>query len=381
MKYAITVFKDSINIGDDIQSYAAMKQLPKVDYFIEREHMNEFIPEDKKKVKTLINGWYIHNRYRFPPSPYIIPFFTSCHFSSLDDMYGVTTEYMEDYAAEYMRRYEPIGCRDKVTETLLSNNGIKTYRSHCLTLTIPKIEGIKKEKKIILVDVSEKIKEKVKETYDGEIKEITHSLDKNKNSKLSYEERMNNVENLLKEYQGAEMVITTRLHCALPNLALEVPVLLIFDDNNYDVVSRIGDFRKLLDYCSEEEFLQGGLEKYFIKAPKKKHLKIRKDLINRIHQFINEKPLVSKLDMEEEFVKNNHRINKLVKIYQTNLYEEREKRFAREQELTNMTYAKEYWEKEYHHLLELYEKEKSKNSSRVKNIIRRGIAKIKKEKK
>lgn len=381
MKYAIIVFKDSINIGDDIQSYAAMKQLPKVDYFIEREHMNEFIPEDKKKVKTLISGWYIHNRYRFPPSPYIIPFFTSCHFSSLDDMYGVTTEYMEDYAAEYMRRYEPIGCRDKVTETLLSNNGIKTYRSHCLTLTIPKIEGIKKEKKIILVDVSEKIKEKVKETYDGEIKEITHSLDKNKNSKLSYEKRMNNVENLLKEYQGAEMVITTRLHCALPNLALEVPVLLIYDDDNYDVVSRIGDFRKLLDYCSEEEFLQGGLEKYFIKTPKKKHLKIRNDLINRIQQFINEKPEVSKLDMEEEFVKNNHRINKLVKIYQTNLYEEREKRFAREQELTNMTYAKEYWEKEYHHLLELYEKEKSKNSSRVKNIIRRGIAKVKKEKK
>lgn len=381
MKYAIIVFKDSINIGDDIQSYAAMKQLPKVDYFIEREHMNEFIPEDKKKVKTLISGWYIHNRYRFPPSPYIIPFFTSCHFSSLDDMYGVTTEYMEDYAAEYMKRYEPIGCRDKVTETLLSNNGIKTYRSHCLTLTIPKIEGIKKEKKIILVDVSEKIKEKVKETYDGEIKEITHSLDKNKNSKLSYEKRMNNVENLLKEYQGAEMVITTRLHCALPNLALEVPVLLIYDDDNYDVVSRIGDFRKLLDYCSEEEFLQGGLEKYFIKTPKKKHLKIRNDLINRIQQFINEKPEVSKLDMEEEFVKNNHRINKLVKIYQTNLYEEREKRFAREQELTNMTYAKEYWEKEYHHLLELYEKEKSKNSSRVKNIIRRGIAKVKKEKK
>lgn len=381
MKYAIIVFKDSINIGDDIQSYAAMKQLPKVDYFIEREHMNEFIPEDKKKVKTLISGWYIHNRYRFPPSPYIIPFFTSCHFSSLDDMYGVTTEYMEDYAAEYMKRYEPIGCRDKVTETLLSNNGIKTYRSHCLTLTIPKIEGVKKEKKIILVDVSEKIKEKVKETYDGEIKEITHSLDKNKNSKLSYEKRMNNVENLLKEYQGAEMVITTRLHCALPNLALEVPVLLIYDDDNYDVVSRIGDFRKLLDYCSEEEFLQGGLEKYFIKTPKKKHLKIRNDLINRIQQFINEKPEVSKLDMEEEFVKNNHRINKLVKIYQTNLYEEREKRFAREQELTNMTYAKEYWEKEYHHLLELYEKEKSKNSSRVKNIIRRGIAKVKKEKK
>lgn len=381
MKYAIIVFKDSINIGDDIQSYAAMKQLPKVDYFIEREHMNEFIPEDKKKVKTLISGWYIHNRYRFPPSPYIIPFFTSCHFSSLDDMYGVTTEYMEDYAAEYMKRYEPIGCRDKVTETLLSNNGIKTYRSHCLTLTIPKIEGIKKEKKIILVDVSEKIKEKVKETYDGEIKEITHSLDKNKNSKLSYEKRMNNVENLLKEYQGAEMVITTRLHCALPNLALEVPVLLIYDDDNYDVVSRIGDFRKLLDYCSEEDFLQGGLEKYFIKTPKKKHLKIRNDLINRIQQFINEKPEVSKLDMEEEFVKNNHRINKLVKIYQTNLYEEREKRFAREQELTNMTYAKEYWEKEYHHLLELYEKEKSKNSSRVKNIIRRGIAKVKKEKK
>ena len=68
MKYGIIVFKETTNIGDDIQSYAAMKQLPRVDYFIERESLNEFISNDNEKVKTIMNGWYMHNRFCFPPS-------------------------------------------------------------------------------------------------------------------------------------------------------------------------------------------------------------------------------------------------------------------------------------------------------------------------
>lgn len=44
MKYGVIVYRDSWNIGDDIQSYAASKLLPRVDEYIDREHLNTFLP-------------------------------------------------------------------------------------------------------------------------------------------------------------------------------------------------------------------------------------------------------------------------------------------------------------------------------------------------
>lgn len=376
MKYGIIVFDKTFNIGDDIQSYAAMKQLPQIDYYIEREKLNEFVSKNGEKVKTIMSGWFLHNRYCFPPSQYIDPLFISCHFSPLDDGSGITHEYMQGYAAEYMKCYEPIGCRDKVTEELFTANQIKVYRSHCLTLTIPKLANIKKEKKIVLTDVSEKIKEKVTSEYSsiGKVKTATHFLDSNKNSKLSYKERMNNVEKLLKEYQSAELVITTRLHCALPCLALGTPVLLIFDHKNQDVVNRIGDYRDLLDYCSEDEFLSYGLEKYFIKEARIDHLEIKKQLCRKIQSFLKKKP--SK-EFNYDLIKNNARINKLITDYQVALYNAREENYAIKRQLVNMEYAKEYWENEFNILLKKYEEIKYKPEPNKKDIVRKNFSKKK----
>ena len=352
MKYGIIVFKETTNIGDDIQSYAAMKQLPRVDYFIERESLNEFISNDNEKVKTIMNGWYMHNRFCFPPSKYIDPLFISCHFSPLNDGMGITKEYMQGYVQEYMKFYEPIGCRDKVTLELLKENNVDTYKSYCLTLTIPKLKNVKKEKKITLVDVSDNIKKKVASEYKNLIKEVTHNLDKSKNEKLSYIERMDNVEKLIYEYQSSELVITTRLHCALPCLAVGTPVLLIYDSKNGDVVNRIEDYISLLDYCSEEEFLQSDLANYLNKKARKDHLKIRDELIKKVQHFINDETSLKK-EFTYDMVKYCHYVNKLVSIYRYNINEEK---FAINNDLINMKYAKEYWEKEFNLLLEKYEK-------------------------
>ena len=35
MKFGLLVYRDSLNIGDDVQSYAAAQFLPQVDYFLE----------------------------------------------------------------------------------------------------------------------------------------------------------------------------------------------------------------------------------------------------------------------------------------------------------------------------------------------------------
>ena len=378
MKYGIIVFNETINIGDDIQSYAALKRMPKVDYYIEREKMNEFISNNGENVKVLFSGWFLHNRYRFPPSPYIDPFFISCHFSSLDDSLGVSKEYISSYVIEYLKRYEPIGCRDTSTKKLLSEKGIDNYLSYCLTLTIPKFEGIKKENKVVLVDVPNGVKEKVNKEYSGNIEEITHTLDKKNNSKLSYEKRIENVERLLKKYQSAEFVITTRLHCALPCLALETPVLFIYDDKNIDIINRISDYIKFFDYCSLEEFLDKDLKKLFVKESRKDHIKIREDLIKRVEKFVNSDNKNNEKDYKLEMVKNLQHINELAVIYEKNHREYIEKFYSLEHDFVNMRYAKEYWEKEFNILLSKYEKLKGKFEDSISKSETNSISKKRK---
>ena len=56
MEYGLLVFKETDNIGDDIQSYAAERFLPKIDYYIDREHLNTFRSDSRNKVAVIMNA-------------------------------------------------------------------------------------------------------------------------------------------------------------------------------------------------------------------------------------------------------------------------------------------------------------------------------------
>ena len=56
MKYGLLVFKETDNIGDDIQAYAAERFLPKVDYYIDRESLNVFMPNNQERVAMIMNA-------------------------------------------------------------------------------------------------------------------------------------------------------------------------------------------------------------------------------------------------------------------------------------------------------------------------------------
>lgn len=82
MKYGLLYYKDTDNIGDDIQTYAQKRFLPRIDYLIDREKIGMFIPEKKELVSVIMNGWYLHNKVAWPPSPYINPLLISMHFTT-----------------------------------------------------------------------------------------------------------------------------------------------------------------------------------------------------------------------------------------------------------------------------------------------------------
>lgn len=286
MKYGMIVFKETRNIGDDIQSYAAKRFLPKIDYYIEREELTEFIPETDSLVTCILNGWYCHDKTALPPSPFINPLMLSMHLT--DELKEKKPRYFTQYFLDYLKGHQPIGLRDDLIKKYLDDSDIQNYFSGCLTLTLERFKGVKKNNSICAVDIDTDLLLKLKKVSGYNVIEKTHTLYE-KNEKLTYDERMKNVEDLLKTYQACELVITTRLHCALPCLGLGVPVLLIYDDSVKDIKNRLGNYTDFLNYCTKKEF-KNNIKKYLENIPKNpsKHIKYRNELIKRCENFIEE---------------------------------------------------------------------------------------------
>ena len=127
-------------------------------------------------------------------------------------------------------------------------------------------------------------------------------------TRRTFKEAMDEIESLLTLYQNAHCVITTRLHCALPCLAMGVPVLLIIDKTES---SKMGDlnrfdfFLNMLHTTSPMDFRNGTNKFNILDPPDNKELyKIyRRDLIRRVNNFINSTNIETKenfIDPEEQ---------------------------------------------------------------------------------
>ena len=46
-----------------------------IDYIIEREELDVFVPEEEVLVSVIMNGWFLYHKSYCLPSPYINPFF------------------------------------------------------------------------------------------------------------------------------------------------------------------------------------------------------------------------------------------------------------------------------------------------------------------
>jgi len=241
MKYGLLYYKDTDNIGDDIQTYAQKQFLPRIDYLIDKEQLNIFVPKEKEYVATIMNAWYLHNKAAWPPSPYIKPLLTSMHFSVNPRLNG-GDDYIKGMGAEYLKKYGPVGCRDEETVKRLTNSGIPTYFSGCMTLTIKPFENLERKDYICAVDVDSKVVEKIKASTNREVKVITHKVNPEEISQKTFEQRMLDVEELLKTYAQAHAVVTSRLHTMLPSVAVGTPAILVH----------------------KEEYEKGRLETFFI---------------------------------------------------------------------------------------------------------------------
>ena len=285
-KYGLVYYHSTENIGDDIQSYAFARFMPSVDYLVDRENLDAF-QTSGERIYTPIFGWLMHSPLNFPPSVYLATDIISFHMAKPFNSYGYL----------YLKQHEPIGCRDTATLERLGALGIDAYFSGCVTLTLERFSNATPHGKIVLVDVPETVEAYVK-TQGADYLTRTHAVP-NEN-KPSWAERTAAVEELLRLYQGARLVITTRLHAALPTLALGVPVLLVRDD--FD--SRFTPYLEHVRHLTVAEFLAGGYDLYNIVGNSNTHLKLRQELIARIKKLFKDRsplPLVEEKEILKDY--------------------------------------------------------------------------------
>jgi hypothetical protein len=206
------------NLGDDMQTLAALQYAPDAK-FVRRDK----IGSERRKLAVIMNAWWMEGS-DFPPKDNIVPLPISMHI------------WNHKMDIEWFRKHQPIGCRDLYTQEYLKLNGIETYFSGCLTLTFPPYEG--EREGIIYVD---KVPDKWKKTGS----DIIYTTHYNKGGdRMSTDKRLKLAEEKLELYRKAKLVITKRLHVALPCLGMGTPVVVNKDvwanerfsgyDLNYD---------------------------------------------------------------------------------------------------------------------------------------------------
>lgn len=293
MKYGILLNKNNLNIGDDIQAFALAQFLPRVDYLVDREEIDDFRPDEEEPVAIIMNAWYMWRKWNWPPSKYIVPKFIGFHYADhqLAKQPGspVKYEFLNGLGGEYLKAYQPIGCRDEYTRSQLEKLGIESYFSGCITMTLPKMpETNNKGTYICLVDIHPTAEKKIRDLLKGtniKVKTVTHNRERNYD--MTWEEREKFTTDLLTLYQNARCVVTKRLHCALPCLAMEVPVFLVKDMQD-DI--RFTPYYDFLHRTTVKDLLADQYDYDFVNPPaNKENYKVYREQIIRDAQcFIEE---------------------------------------------------------------------------------------------
>jgi hypothetical protein len=274
------------NLGDEIQTLAALRFLPRVDAWAHRERLDEFTAKERHLI--ILNGWFLDCPEHWPPSASLRPLFISFHLTRVISRLNTlkiapdSTVLHSAAGLDYLKRHEPIGARDLDTLEQLRGAGLSAYFSGCLTLTLQAREHSQARENVYAVDLPDEVFGYFSKAYDGAITRLSH-----RDTELSDAARFERASALLQLYAGAKAVITCRLHCALPCLAFNTPVLFI--ENAKDSY-RFDGLRELTRHTTVRDVLRNGCE-FDLRSPSPNGDKwhaLRDDLVTRCEAFIKE---------------------------------------------------------------------------------------------
>lgn len=213
MKFANLIVDSKVvkNIGDDMQIFAI-------------EYLYKYMGIDYNTVcripvseLRLYSGEDVILPINFPfqgmvkLSENIIPVYIGLSLYS-----GCVAELMQ------LRKYEPIGCRDIYTYYELQKRGIDAYVNGCLTMTLPKNKNSTCGDKYFIVDAPDKLMPYIPEYIIQNAEYVRHVYFDDELDKVNEEYTRRLYDKYKRE---AKMVITSRMHCAIPCIAAGIPTI------------------------------------------------------------------------------------------------------------------------------------------------------------
>jgi hypothetical protein len=128
---------------------------------------------------------------------------------------------------EYLKCYEPIGCRDRFTCDVLTKHKIRAYVNGCLTACLPKREFAVAKEKTFVVDCSQEIIDRIPSDKKANVMLASHIGRKPSDLSVRQFSELEKAKEVYCTYLNeASLVITSRLHCASPCMAAGIPVIL-----------------------------------------------------------------------------------------------------------------------------------------------------------
>ena len=301
----------SRNIGDYIQTKAVIDMIHPINHkVLDREGLNKF---KGSKLKTIINGWFMENPKNWPPNNNISPLFISFHINP-----SAKKDLLKPESLNYLKQHEPIGCRDTYTQNLLHKNGIKSYYSSCITTTFTRDKYLTNKTQpegVIVIGAFDRLNPSIdfSSIYTLLLSLIKYPIHKLKYllKKQSFENHLRNqnivvkryqqitkrkisshnqglklANDMLKEIAKSEIIITSRIHAALPALAMGLKVIFINEGLSHkNHKTRIEDVNKFFMTVSLEEFFMTNLETIQKRTDHKVYFKKIKETITK---FMNE---------------------------------------------------------------------------------------------
>ena len=264
----------SSNLGDQVQNIAVRQLLSRflpdrhIQYYMDRDtgvllDARTLLPvqDPSIRVALICSGWF-DGAYtdNFPPNPQVVSHWLIISFhvnelpkdasyAWLDGKYKLPGVKKSLLAPErfHLLNEQFVGCRDPHTVALFHKQGYtRAYLSRCLTMTLgwQRYQILPEERKgVYLVDVPKNstVLSDMPADLRSELVEVSHVWE---GATSDVHAKNHRALELLDKYARAKLVITSRLHCALPCLSYGTPVL--FSYYNMDDVR----FAGLLDSVS-----------------------------------------------------------------------------------------------------------------------------------
>lgn len=231
MKYGNIIYEnryDRMNLGDDIQllSIENLYNQMGIDYNeVKRINYRELGTYDGEYVILPISFpmlSYTRKQYVTKFSPKIIPVFLGVCI--LKETFSI-----EEIA--YLKKWEPIGCRDLYTLNNMRKYGIESYLNGCMTLSFPRRNKNIEGSVIYAVDISDNLKKIIPQEIRSEAKFVSQTFYLSDIGKSTPEEFARKM--YQKYIDTGKLIITTRLHAALPCIAAGIPTIFLKEEYSY----------------------------------------------------------------------------------------------------------------------------------------------------